>query len=361
MIVARLLVCVDSFKGSITSIEAGEAVAHGWSQIRPTDQIEVIPFADGGEGTLDAVHTILQNSTLQKYFDEDTKQEASYLSISENVALVELASLCGLQIEGIKDPTGASSYQLGSTIREAVNRGHKSIYVALGGSASSDGGAGALEALGVRMLDSAGQQVARGNRGLELIEAIDLSGVVVPNDVNLILLTDVENVLLGQRGAIQVFAKQKGAVDSDLGKMESNMIHFASFFSETLANTPGSGAAGGTAFGLLALGGKITSGAKHLAELIDLRTRIADSDFVITGEGSFDEQSFDGKAVSVISKECVDLAIPCFLVAGRIKGDTSTFRSAISVSEIAPSLESSISSAAKWLILAGRTLADQAS
>lgn len=355
----KLLICVDSFKGSIGSLEAAEAIASGWSKVRPFDEIESVPFADGGEGTLDAIRAAVVGSKIVGSTFAEVNQEISFLSITESVAVVELSRLCGLHIQGRNDPFGATSFPLGLGIRLAIDKGHKQIFVALGGSASSDGGSGAMEALGVKLLNSKGREIERGNRGLAQLAKVDLSEVIVGPEVSLVLLTDVDNPLLGPKGAVNVFAKQKGALESDLAEMETNLRHFASFFQDSFAKIPGAGAAGGTAFGLALLEGEITSGARHVADLIDLAARVANADFVITGEGGFDSQSKDGKAVSIVTEECSTKNKPCFLIAGRIEGDTTLFASSIAISDIAPTIESSITSAAMWLEVAGESLAGE--
>lgn len=354
---SKLLICVDSFKGSIGSLEAAEALATGWLKARPQDQIETVPFADGGEGTIDAIQAAIPDSKLVISNLPGVSAEISFLSINASTAVVELSRLCGLHVQGTMNPLAATTYPLGLGIRLAIETGHKNIYVALGGSASTDGGSGALEALGAKLLTSSGEQIERGNHGLAGLANVDLSEVVVGSDISLVLLSDVDNPLLGPRGAVNVFAKQKGAKDSDLPKMESNLSHFAGFFQNDLAQIPGTGAAGGTGFGLTLLGGNITSGARHVADLISLHSRVSNANFVITGEGGFDSQSEDGKAVSIVTRECAILGKPCFLVAGRIEGDTAFFASSIAISDIAPTIESSIASAASWLEVAGEELA----
>ena len=354
---SRVLICVDSFKGSIGSLAAAGAIAKGWGAIRPQDQLQTVAFADGGEGTLDVVQTASSLSSIQSVYDQDAKQDISFLSIDQDIALVELARLCGLTVQKTVDPFGATSYPVGLAIKLAIERGHKTILVALGGSASTDGGAGAIEALGAKLLRLDGSPIDKGNRGLAELATIDLSGVLVPDHVLLILLTDVENPLLGPSGAVRVFAKQKGAVESDFAQMEQNLEKFSSLLPGIDPELPGSGAAGGTAFGLMSLGGQIKSGARHIAELIGLESKIEWADLVITGEGSFDLQSEDGKAVSIVASVSSEKAKPCFLVAGQILGDASNFASSIALATIAPSLESSMQSADHWLTKAGEQLA----
>ncbi len=354
---SKILICVDSFKGSIGSLEAAEAIASGWLRVRPDDQIETVPFADGGEGTLEAIKDAVVGSKIVSSTVPGVDNEISFLSLNASTAVVELARLCGLHVQGTNNPLEATSFPLGLGIRLAIETGHKNIYVALGGSASSDGGAGAMEALSAKLLNSDGEQIERGNCGLAQLAKVDLSEIAIGSDVTLVLLSDVVNPLLGDRGAVNVFAKQKGAMDSDLPNMEMNLSHFAGFFPNELAEIHGTGAAGGTGFGLTLLGGVITSGAKHVASLIDLHSSVSSADFVITGEGGFDSQSEEGKAVSIVTKECASLGKPCFLVAGRIEGDTSFFANAVAISDIAPTIDSSIASAASWLKVAGEELA----
>ena len=355
----RVLVCVDSFRGSIDSLAAAQSIAAGWSAIRPADEIETLAFADGGEGTLDAVHRATPGSRVQSVIDQDSNREISFLAISKEIALVELAAICGLGVEGSADPQGASSYRLGLGIRQAIAMGHQIIWVGLGGSASSDGGAGAMQALGAKLLRADGSPIEKGNRGLSELTTIDLGEVLIPDNVSLILLTDVENPLLGPSGAVRVYSKQKGATESDFAQMEANLQKLSNVLKEINSDLPGSGAAGGTAFGLMALGGQITSGARHIAQLIGLESKIQLADLVITGEGSFDSQTKDGKAVAIVAELSSAKSKTCYLVAGQIKGDVSSFAGSVAISELAPSIESSMQSAPTWLKKAGEKLAGQ--
>ena len=355
----RVLICVDSFKGSIDSKAAANSIADGWSAIRPADQIETLAFADGGEGTLDAVHRATPGSRLQSVTGQDSNREISFLAISKDTALVELARICGLEVDGRSDPHGASSYRLGLGIRQAIEMGHKIIWVGLGGSACSDGGAGAMQALGAKLLRADGSPIEKGNRGLSELRTVDLDDLLIPEGVSLILLTDVENPLLGPKGAIRVFSKQKGASESDFAQMEENLQTLSALLPETNPELPGSGAAGGTAFGLMALGGQIRSGARHIAELIGLESKIALADLVITGEGSFDSQTQAGKAVAIVAQITSASSKTCYLVAGQIKGDLSLFAGSVAISDLAPSIESSMQSASTWLQKAGEKLAGQ--
>lgn len=349
---SRLLICFDSFKGSISSLDAAKAFAAGWQKIAPADEIDIVAFADGGEGSCDAV--LASSSTAQRIRLEDG---ATWVKLSEQTALVELAENCGLAIQGTSDPLGATTLPLGNSIRAAIESGAREILVAVGGSASSDGGSGVMVALGARLLDESGNEVLLGNRGLQQLARVDLANLIDLSHVDIRVLTDVLNPLLGETGAARVFGPQKGAGAAEVELMEQNLKHFASFFDNPDPSLPGSGAAGGTAFGLVALGAKIESGAKFLADLVNLAKRISIADLVITGEGSFDSQTQSGKAVSIVLNACQKSGTELHLVAGAITGVASGFASTTQLLDLAPSLSSAIAEAAKYLEIAAERLA----
>jgi len=349
---SRIVICFDSFKGSISSIEAAEAFASGWSGVHPEDEIDIVAFADGGEGTADA---ILANSpSAERIRLEDG---ASWIKLTTETALVELAENCGLTIQGTSDPLGATTLPLGRALRAAIESGAKEILVAVGGSASTDGGSGVMVALGVKLLDEAGNPVASGNRGLQKLSRVDFSQCLDLSGVDIRVLTDVENPLLGENGAAKIFGPQKGASPTEVEILEQNLKHFAQLFDHPDPNMPGTGAAGGTAFGLVALGAKIESGASYLANLVGLPERIAKADLVITGEGSFDSQTEAGKAVSIVLACSKQSGTKLHLVAGVIAGEANGFASQTQLVDIAPSRDAAIEDAAKYLFIAATKLA----
>lgn len=353
---ARILICLDSFKGSISSPEAGHAISRGWSSVAPEDVLEVLAFADGGEGTNDAIQAALAESKRTRR-PLPGGQELTFLLMPDGSALVELAELCGLRVQGTNDPLGATTLKVGQAIKMAVDSGSKHIYVALGGSASTDGGAGLFEGLGAKLLDSFGNEIEGGNRGLANLSSANLSHLGFLSGVNITVLSDVENPLLGDYGAVRVFGPQKGASPLQLEEMERNLRTWANFFPNVSPSSPGAGAAGGTAFGLMVLGAAIKSGGEFVSKIINLDKKIISADVVITGEGMFDLQSLDGKAVSIVLDSCQKNQTPCYLVAGQIVGGTENFKESVSLTDLAPSQEISILDPTPWLQNAGASLA----
>lgn len=318
--------------------------------------MEVLAFADGGEGTNDAIQAALAESKRTR-MHLPGGEALTFLLLPDGSALVELAELCGLKIEGTKDPLGATTLKVGQAIKMAVESGSKNIYVALGGSASTDGGAGLFRGLGAKLLDRSGMEIEGGNRGLASLSSIDLSNLGCLSGVNITVLSDVENPLLGDSGAVRVFGPQKGASPFQLEEMERNLRIWADLFPNVSPASPGAGAAGGTSFGLMVLGAAIKSGGEFVSEIINLDKKIASADVVITGEGMFDSQSLDGKAVSIVLDSCQKNQIPCFLVAGQIVGGTENFKESVSLTDLAPSKEISILDPTPWLQNAGAGLA----
>lgn len=353
---ARVLICLDSFKGSVSSPDAGQAISRGWSSVASEDVVEVLAFADGGEGTIEALETALVDSKRIKK-SLSGADELSFLLMPDGSALVELAELCGVKIEGTKNPLGATTLKVGQAIKMAVESGSKNIYVALGGSASTDGGAGLLIGLGAKLLDSSGKEIEGGNRGLASLSSVDLSNLGFLSGVNITVLSDVENPLLGDSGAARVFGPQKGASAFQLEEMERNLQTWSDFFPDVSPDSRGAGAAGGTSFGLIVLGATIKSGGEFVSEITNLDKKIASVDVVITGEGMFDSQSLDGKAVSIVLAGCKKHLTPCYLVAGQIVGGTEIFDESVSLTDLAPSKEISILDPRPWLENAGANLA----
>ncbi|MBN9613418.1 MAG: glycerate kinase, partial [Actinobacteria bacterium] len=246
-----------------------------------------------------------------------------------------------------KDPAGAPrlrprtahTFGTGQAIRAAIEAGARRVHVALGGSASSDGGAGILAALGARLLDASGRPVPLGNAGLEKLAQADLRGVVpLPSGEGdgggLVAWTDVRSPLLGPDGAVAVFGPQKGLIGAEADAAERALARFAAVLGGN-AEAPGAGAAGGAGFGLAALGAGLRGGAGSVAAVIGLDAALAGSDLVVTGEGSFDTQSAQGKVVSLVGQLAAKSGVPAALVAGRIDAPVGGFAGAIALTRLA--------------------------
>jgi len=285
----RVVVCPDKFAGTLSAVEAAEAIAEGWLRSRPNDEVTQIPLADGGPGFLEVLHANLggQFHPVQVQDPLGRPVDAQWLE-HNGTAYIEAAQANGLELLAPeeRDPVRASSFGVGELIAAAAM---PQIVVGLGGSATNDGGRGAFEAL-------AGQPVD-----------------------GLLLATDVDSPLLGPHGATYGFAPQKGARPDQLPALEQRMQDWAQRDPE-LAQAPGAGAAGGLGFGLMLLGGRRVSGIEIVAEAVGLARACAEADLVITGEGKFDWQSLHGKVASGVLTAAGD--VPVVVFAGTVDVDS---------------------------------------
>ena len=321
----RVLLAIDSFKGSVSSAQAEAAVAEGVRRVWPDAEVCALPLADGGEGTLDAVAACGgELSTCEVTSPLGDRVSARMLVDGEHKsAVIEMAEAAGI---GYSPCTGsaalvATTYGVGELILRAVRAGVKTIYIGLGGSATNDGGAGMLQALGARVVDECGRDIAPGLAGLEQVANVDLTPAFeVLRGARIVVLSDVENPLVGRRGALAVFGGQKGLPTGDvevLRKYDSWMVGYGRLLDAAIfemraqkllrvpegarrfgsvLGVPGAGAAGGLGAALLALGAELRSGVETVLDLIGFDERVRDVDLVITGEGNMDEQSAAGKA-----------------------------------------------------------------
>ncbi|WP_069161399.1 glycerate kinase [Nocardia altamirensis] len=319
--VRRVVLATDKFKGSLTAPEVTAALAAGIARVAPETAIRQVPVADGGDGTVDAfVAAGWRRVTVTAPGPTGTPGETSY-AVHGTTAVIELAAVVGLEKlpEGHRDPLGASTFGLGVVIADALDRGVTDIVVGLGGSASTDGGAGMAQALGARILNAEGHTLATGGAALADAARLDRSQLH-PRiaDTTFTLACDVDNPLLGPTGAVAVYAPQKGASPTDLGILEAALANWARLAGPDFANRPGAGAAGGTGFGALAiLGARVRSGIAVILELLDFPTLLADADLVVTGEGSLDRQSLHGKAPIGVCDAARKADVPVVAAVGR--------------------------------------------
>lgn len=321
----RVLLAIDSFKGSVSSTQAESAVAEGVRSVWPNAEVSTLPLADGGEGTLDAVAacggeivTCEVAGPLGEHVSArmlvDTERES---------AVIEMAEAAGIGYSPCTEPAAlaATTYGVGELMLRAVRAGAKTLYIGLGGSATNDGGAGMLQALGARLVDDRGCDIAPGLAGLEHVVSIDLAPALrALNGARVVVLSDVENPLVGRRGALAVFGGQKGLPTGDaeaLRRYDGWMVGYGRLLDTAIAGAraqgllrtpesartfgsvlgvPGAGAAGGLGAALLALGAELRSGVETVLDLVGFDERVRDVDLVITGEGNMDEQSAAGKA-----------------------------------------------------------------
>jgi glycerate kinase len=357
----RVVVAPDAFKGSLGASAVADALAAGWSRSRPDDEIVVLPLADGGEGTLDAFERAVPGSIRREVVVEGPDGravDAPWLTLPDGTAVVELASSCGLGLLAVPAPHDAHTRGLGAVIRAAVESGAERLFVGLGGSGSTDGGAGALTDLGAVIVDSLGEPVADGNHGLTTAVRVDLSATVPVPRGGVTLLADVDSPLLGPHGAAAVFGPQKGASEDDVLALDRGLERFASLV-DVDPTTPGSGAAGGTAFGLLAWGARLVPGAETVARAVGLPEALATADLVITGEGRFDEQTAAGKTVSLVTRLASAHGVPVILVAGQVDAPVDGFADVVSTTQVAGGVDESTTRASFWLEEAAALVAER--
>ena len=321
----RVLLAIDSFKGSVSSSQAESAVAEGVRRVWPDVQVSALPLADGGEGTLDAIAARGGEVVACEVAGPlgDRVSARMLVDGERESAVIEMAEAAGIGYSPCTESAAlaASTYGVGELMLRAVRAGAKTVYIGLGGSATNDGGAGMLQALGAHLVDGRGCNIAPGLAGLEHVANIDLAPALrALNGTRVVVLSDVENPLVGRRGALAVFGGQKGLPAGDaevLRGYDSWMVGYGRLLDAAITGVraqgllrvpegvrtfgsvlgvPGAGAAGGLGAALLALGAELRSGVETVLDLIGFDERVRDVDLVITGEGNMDEQSAAGKA-----------------------------------------------------------------
>lgn len=341
----RVLLAIDSFKGSVSSAQAESAVAEGVRRVWPDAEVSTLPLADGGEGTLDAVAACGgEIVTCEVAGPLGDRVSARMLVDGEREsAVIEMAEAAGIGYSPCTESAAlaATTYGVGELMLRAVRAGAKTLYIGLGGSATNDGGAGMLQALGARLVDDRGCDIAPGLAGLEQVAGVHLVPAVRALDgVHIVVLSDVENPLVGRRGALTVFGGQKGLPTGDaeaLRKYDSWMVGYGRLLDAAIAEVrtqgllrvpegartfgsvlgvPGAGAAGGLGAALLALGAELRSGVETVLDLVGFDERVRDADLVITGEGNMDEQSAAGKAPVGVARRAKRFGKPVVAVVG---------------------------------------------
>ncbi|WP_416969993.1 glycerate kinase [Streptomyces sp. 4F14] len=324
----RVLVAADKFKGSLTAVEVAERVTAGLRRAVPGVEVATLPVADGGDGTVAAA--------LAAGFDRHEVRVAGPLghevtaafALREDTAVVEMAEASGLQRlpRGVFAPLTASTYGSGELLRAALDAGARHIVFGVGGSATTDGGAGMLSALGARFVDADGVPVAPGGGGLADLARADLTGLD-PRlaDIDLVLASDVDNPLTGPTGAPTVYGPQKGASPDDVAALDAALTHFAKVLETAagpkaadLALAPGAGAAGGIGYGALLLGARFRPGIEVMLDVLGFAPALARADLVITGEGSLDTQTLHGKAPAGVAAAARAAGKDVVAVCGRL-------------------------------------------
>lgn len=341
----RVQLAIDSFKGSVSSAQAEEAVAEGVRRVWPDAQVSALPLADGGEGTLDAVAACGGEVVACEVAGPlgDRVSARMLVDGEHESAVIEMTEAAGIGYSPCTEPAAlaATTYGVGELMLRAVRAGAKTIYIGLGGSATNDGGAGMLQALGAHLVDECGCNIAPGLAGLERVANIDLAPALrALNGTRVVVLSDVENPLVGRRGALAVFGGQKGLPTDDveaLRRYDSWMVGYGRLLDAAITGVraqgllrvpegvrtfgsvlgvPGAGAAGGLGAALLALGAELRSGVETVLDLIGFDERVRDADLVITGEGNMDEQSAAGKAPVGVARRAKRYGKPVVAVVG---------------------------------------------
>jgi glycerate kinase len=335
----RVLIAPDCFTGTLTAGQAAQAIAEGWRRGAPQDELTLVPLSDGGPGFLDVLLTSLGADPVFVTVSDPLGRPvpASILLVESGdrrTAYIESAQACGLHLlaEGERNPMVTSTYGVGQLIEAAVGDGAERVVVGLGGSGSNDGGAGMLAALGVGDADA----LAVGGARLSGLSADAMYGLPAVRErlqaIDLVLASDVDSPLLGLQGASAVFAPQKGATPEMAQELESALGHFSEVIrtvlpSETdlltgrqtrLDRMPGAGAAGGLGFGLMLLGGHRVSGVEAVLEAIGFDALAGATDLVVTGEGTFDWQSLQGKVVAGVAQAALGKGKPTVVIAGQV-------------------------------------------
>ena len=331
----KIVIAPDSFKGSLTALQVSDAVEQGVKRIFPNVQIEKVPMADGGEGTVQSLVDATGGQLLAESVTDPLggKVEANYGILGDGVtAVIEMAAASGLPLVPLdkRNPMLTTTYGTGELIKAALERGCRKFIIGIGGSATTDGGGGVAQALGVRLLDSNGKDIEFGGIGLSKLAKIDMSTIDERiAETETVVACDVDNPLTGQRGAARVYGPQKGATPEQVELLDQYLEHFAEIVKRDLGKdvkeTPGSGAAGGLGAGLMAfLNAELKSGIDIVIEASDLRKRMAGADLVITGEGQLDEQTAYGKTPTGVSRVAEEMGIPVLAIAGGIKSGAET-------------------------------------
>lgn len=303
----KVVIAIDSLKGSLSSMEAGMAIKDGILAAKPDAEVIVKPLADGGEGTTDALIEGMNGERIDLTVTGPmhTPVDAYYGYLKDtNTAVMEMASAAGITLvpDSEKNPLLATSYGVGEMINDAIQRGCRNFIIGIGGSVTNDGGIGMLKALGVRFLDENGEDAGEGGQALAKVARIDVSGMnPLLKECHIQVACDVNNPLCGENGSTYVYGPQKGVTEDMKKTLDEAMAHFARVTSETLENdymnTPGAGAAGGLGYAFLAYtGATLTPGIELILDAVGLEEELSGADVVVTGEGRLDFQTAMGKA-----------------------------------------------------------------
>lgn len=361
-----VLVSLDKFRGTMTAREACAALASGLSAVTEMP-VRACPVADGGEGTVDALIDAGYERVIVDVDGPDGQLVEASFVLRASRAVVELAQAAGIHLSNGDTALTASTYGVGQLITAALDRGCAEIVLAMGGTATTDGGSGMLRALGARFLDGTGAELGMGGGELAHLRRVDLSQLDRRlQSVALVVASDVRNPLLGQSGAAAVYAPQKGADAAAIALLESGLSELAARLQEAtgrrVSDLPGAGAAGGTGFAALAMGARVESGVQFVLNEIRLTERLSSAHLVVVGEGALDRQSLQGKAPIGIAMMARAHDVPVVAVAGQLHVSAEELK-AVGIVEshellsLAGSMERSMNEAPELLREIGRRIA----
>lgn len=337
----KVVLAPDSFKGSMSAIEVVEAMKKGITSVDPAAVICEAPMADGGEGITDNIIQLFNGRTeyLEVTGPAGKPTKAKYGVFRENICVIEVAETSGITLlsDDELNPLETTTFGLGELIKAALDKGYRSFIIGLGGSATNDGGAGMAAALGYRLLDKEGGDIAYGGGALGRLDRITAENAdkrIAESDF--VIACDVKNPLCGENGASRIFGPQKGADEAAVKVLDANLRNFAEVIKKCLgkdiAEVPGSGAAGGLGGGAIAfLNGRLAEGITIMTELSELEQKIRTADLVLTGEGKCDGQTLNGKTPYGVARIAKKYGVPVIMLAGIVgKGAEALYQNGVS-------------------------------
>ena len=325
----KIVIAPDSFKGSLSAGEVAEAIEAGIRKVFPGAEVRKVPLADGGEGTVralvEATGGEIREAEVTGPLGEKVKADYGILG-NGKTAVIEMATASGLPLvpPGERDPSKTTTYGTGELLKAALREGYREFIIGIGGSATTDGGAGMAQALGVKLLDKRGKEIGFGGSELEKLNRIDITQLDRRiKESRIIVASDVNNPLCGEKGAAHVYGPQKGAGPEMVRKLDEALRNFAEILKRDLrkdvADIPGAGAAGGLGAGLMAfLGATLKPGIEIILEAVELEKKILDADLVITGEGKMDKQTLAGKTPYGVARAAGKHQKPVIAICGTL-------------------------------------------
>lgn len=328
----KVVIAIDSFKGSLSSNELGDALSLGIKKVYKDAEIIKIPIADGGEGTVEAMVEGTEGKFIEvEVHDPLMKRiKAIYGILGDGkTAIIEMATASGLPLVPVekRNPNKTTTFGTGELIKDAIKKGCREFIIGIGGSATNDGGLGMMQALGYKFYDKEGKELGQGGEIMNQIEKIDSTQALKElSQCKFLVACDVDNPFYGPRGAAHVYGKQKGANEQMILELDNGLKHLSEILNKTynidISNLPGAGAAGGLGGGLVAfLNGILKPGIEIILEKVEFEKKVINSDFVITGEGRIDFQTVMGKAPVGVSKLAKKYNIPVIALAGSVADD----------------------------------------